>query len=267
MHCFKCLNFSWSVPTFCNLILYLKSTRIFCISFLGFSNWHSDDKVFMPPWALQGQPEGAGHVFWVMFGIKFGQVIEEKDVFKLMRGLPTKIFDSILILVGINIFWGSLLFDLPPDGGDWSYQCSERVRVQVAELLVPFASYESKRSGAKPLGITLRISTSSVKLLEPNPCVAQSLKRLESPAWKKCFVAQAQWASILQWIHWEELVCRVISLCLLCWDIVPSMYNCIKQNFNIFGTSSYHIISPHIIIRSEKKHTLHLDKHQKFSGS
>ena len=49
----------------------------------------------MPPWALQGQPEGSGHVFWVMFGIEFGQVIEEKDVFKLMRGLPTQIIDSI----------------------------------------------------------------------------------------------------------------------------------------------------------------------------
>ena len=239
-----------------------KAAWFFASRFLGFSNC-SDDQVFMPPWALQGQPEGSGQCL----GIEFGQVIEEKDVFKLMRGLPTKIFDSILILVGIDIFWGSLFFDLPPDGGDWSYSCSERVRVQVAELLVPLASYESKRSGAKPLGITLRISTSSVKLLEPNPCIAQSLKRLEFPAWKKYFVAQAQWASILQWIHWEELVCRVISVCLLCWDIVPSMYNCIKHNFNIFGTSSYHIISPHIIIRSEKIHTLHLDKHQKFSGS
>ena len=193
----------------------------------------------MPPWALQGQPEGSGYVFWVMLGIEFSQVIEEKDVFKLMRGLPTQIFDSILILVGINIFWG---FDLPPDGGDWSYHCSERVRVQVAELLVPFASYESKRSGAKPLGITLRISTSSVKLLEPNPCVAQSLKRLEFPAWRKCFVAQAQWASILQWIHWEELVCRVISVCLLCWDIVPSMYNCISISLYVI-IIWYHRIS------------------------
>lgn len=264
MHCFNCLNFSWSVRTFCNLILYLKSTRVFCISFFGGQQLAQWRQGFHAAMSAAGAARRLWACFWVMFGIEFGQVIEEKDVFKLMRGLPTQIIESILILVGINIFWG---FDLPPDGGDWSYHCSERVRVQVAELLVPFASYESKRSGAKPLGIILRVSTSSVKLLDPNPCVAQSLKRLEIPARRKCFVAQAQWASILQWIHWEELVCRVISVCLLCWDIVPSMYNCIKHNFNIFGTSSYHIISPHIIIRSEKKHTLHLDKHQQFSGS
>lgn len=94
MHCFNCLNFSWSVRTFCNLILYLKSTLIFCI-FFGGSATAVTTRFSCRHERCRGSPKALGMFFEWCLGIEFGQVIEEKDVFKLMRGLPTKIIDSI----------------------------------------------------------------------------------------------------------------------------------------------------------------------------
>ena len=111
----------------------------------------------------------------------------------------------------------------------------------------------------------------SGKLVEPNPCVAQSLKKVGIPYSSEEMFRCRGTVSFNTAMNSLGGAGRVIFVCLLCWDVVPSMYNWVLYNLNIyiyiFGMSSYHIVSSYIIIRSEEKHALHLDKHQKCSGS